>query len=117
MFGAHAGGGTRYTRLSPLGYNFLNPAGRTDVSDTLSMNYAKADMAMTGAYKVNKHNTLAVSPVFSVQTFRTSGLGVFKPFSSDGENLTDRGNDYAYGAGLRLGWQGKLHDPLSLIHI
>ena len=108
------GGGTRYTRLSPLGFNFFNPAGRTDVGDTLGVSYLQANMAMTAAYKINKNNTIAVSPVIGVAQFRAYGLGVFKPFSSDPDALTNNGNDYSYGAGIRLGWQGKLHDRLTL---
>lgn len=108
------GGGTRYTRLSPLGFNFLNPAGRTDVGDTLGMNYAQAQMSVGLTYKLNKTHSIGFSPVFGVQTFRTFGLGVFKPFSSDSDNLTNRGNDYSYGGGLRLGWQGKFTDWLTV---
>jgi len=113
-FAGVGGGGTRYTKLSPLGFNFLNPVGRTGISDTLGMNYALAHMSMTAAYKVNKKHTIAASPVIGLQTFRAFGLGVFQPFSSDPENLTGRGNDFAYGAGIRLGWQGKMTDWLTL---
>ncbi len=108
------GGGTRYTRLSPLGFNFLNPAGRTDVGETLGVDYLQAQMAITGAYKLNKYHTVAAAPVFGVARFRSFGLGVFKPFSADPDNLTNRGNDYAYGAGVRFGWQGRLHDRLTV---
>ena len=108
------GGGTRYEKLAPNGYNFFNPVGRTDVGDTLGVNYLQAQMALTAAYKVNKRNTIAISPVFGLAQFRAFGLGVFKPFSSDPDNMTNRGNDYSYGAGVRLGWQGKVHDRLTL---
>jgi len=113
-FVGSGGGGTRYTRLSPLGYNFLNPAGRTDVGDTLGINFAQAQMSITGAYKLNKEHTVAISPVIGVQTFRAFGLGVFKPFSSDPDHLSNNGNDWSYGAGVRLGWQGKLLDRLTV---
>ena len=83
------GGGTRYTRLSPLGYNFFNPAGRTDVGDTLGINYLQANMAMTAAYKVTKNQTIAVSPVIGIAQFRAFGLGVFKPFSSNPDNMSN----------------------------
>lgn len=108
------GGGTRYTRLSPLGFNFFNPVGRTGISDTLGMNFAQAQMSITGAYKINKQHTVAASPVIGIQTFRTFGLGVFQPFSSDPDYLTGNGNDWAYGAGVRLGWQGNLTDWLTV---
>ena len=108
------GGGTRYTRLSPLGYNFFNPVGRTDVGQTLGINYLQANMAITAAYKVTKNQTIAVSPVLGIAQFRSFGLGVFKPFSSNPDNMSNRGNDYSYGGGLRFGWQGKFFDRLTL---
>ena len=108
------GGNTRYTKLAPNGFNFFNPVGRTDVSDTLGVNLAQAQMSMTLAYKLNKEHTIAASPVFGVQTFRAYGLGVFKPFSQFPDQLSNNGNDWAYGAGMRFGWQGKLFDNLTV---
>jgi long-chain fatty acid transport protein len=108
------GGQTRFTDLSPIGYNFLNPAGRTDVSDTLGVSLLQAQMSLSLAYKVNKQHSIAVSPVLSVQQFRAYGLGVFKTRSTDPDNLSNRGNDYAYGAGVRFGWQGNITDWLTL---
>lgn len=110
-----AGGGqTRFTDLSPLGFNFLNPAGRNDVSDTLGVSLFQAQMSPTLAYKINKQHSIGVSPVFGVQQFRAYGLGVFKTRSTDPDNLSDRGNDYSVGAGARFGWQGKLSDWLTV---
>jgi long-chain fatty acid transport protein len=113
-FVASAGGNTRYTKAAPNGFNFFNPVGRTDVSDTLGVNLMVAEMAMTLAYNVNKKHTIAISPVMAISSFRAYGLGVFKPFSSKPDKLTGNGNDWAYGAGIRLGWQGKLHKRLTL---
>lgn len=52
--------------------------------------------------------------VLSIQTFRAFGLDYFstftKTFNDTGEfpdSLTNRGNDWAYGAGARLGWMGQ----------
>lgn len=110
-----AGGGqTRFTDLSPIGFNFLNPAGRTDVSDTLGVSLFQAHMSPTLAYKFNKQHSIGVSPVFGIQQFRAYGLGVFKTRSADPDDLTDRGNDYALGAGARFGWQGKMPDLFKL---
>ncbi|MEE9493233.1 MAG: outer membrane protein transport protein [Gammaproteobacteria bacterium] len=108
------GGNTRYVDRSPIGFNFLNPAGRTDVSNTLGVSLIQAQMSMTLAYKANKRHSIAASPVVAIQQFRAYGLGVFKTRSADPDNLTDRGNDYSVGLGARLGWQGKMTDWLSL---
>lgn len=108
------GGGTDYRRLSPLGFNFFNPVGREGVSDVLAVTYNQAQMAFTAAYKINEEHTVAVSPILGFQVFRAEGLGVFMPFSSDPDYLTGSGNDFAAGLGLRLGWQGKINEWLTL---
>lgn len=108
------GGGTEYKRLSPLGVNFFNPVGRAGISDALSVRYMQAQMAMTGAYKLNKNHSVAVSPIFGIQMFRAEGLGVFQPFSSSPDNLTGNGSNFSYGLGLRLGWQGQINKQLTL---
>ncbi len=113
-FVGSGGGNTRYTRLSPLGVNFLNPAQRNDVSDTLGVNLLQAQLAMTVAYRLTKNHSIGFSPVFGAASFRAYGLGVFKTRSADPDNLTGRGNDFAYGAGVRIGWSGKLHERLTV---
>ena len=113
-FHGAGGGSTRYTRLAPNGENFLNPLGRQEVGDTLGVLLFNAQMAMSAAYRVNKNSAIGASIVGGIQQFRAYGLGLFQPFSSDPENLSNRGNDYAYGAGIRLGWKGRFFDRLSL---
>ena len=108
------GGGVRYRRLSPLGVNFLNPAGRLGISATLETRLMQAQMAFTAAYKVNKDHTFAFSPIIGIQLFRVEGLGLFQAFSSDSDNLTGGGADFAFGYGGRIGWQGKINSWLSL---
>jgi long-chain fatty acid transport protein len=63
------------------------------------------------AYKATKNQTFGASVTLAVQQFRAYGL---QAFGSDGlgytggqGDLTNRGNDYSYGAGVRLGWLGK----------
>jgi long-chain fatty acid transport protein len=99
------GGGTRYTRLAPNGFNFFNPVGRTDVTDTLGVNYFNAQMSIGAAYKISRKQSLGFAVVGSFSRFNAYGLGVFKPFSEDQENLSNRGNDYNIGGGLKAGWK------------
>ncbi len=70
------------------------------------------------AYKVTKKQTVGVSLTLAAQQFRAYGLQAFGPDGlgyTTGSELTNRGNDYSYGAGIRMGWLGKfLGDRLSL---
>lgn len=49
--------------------------------------------------------SFGVSPVAVIQRFKAFGLGAFAPISSDPANLTDRGYDYSFGGGARVGAQ------------
>ena len=81
---------------------------------TLGVNLLQAQMLPTAAYKVNKQHSIGASLAIGVQQFRAYGIGDFGipefQFSSDNANLSNRGNDYAYGAGIRLGWLGQFFD-------
>lgn len=57
---------------------------------------------------------VGVAPVFAIQKFRAYGFGAFAAFSSNAGALTDNGDDYAYGGGLRLGAQWNLSPGVRL---
>lgn len=81
---------------------------------TLGVQLLQMQMLPTLAYRVNKQNSIGASLALGVQQFRAYGIGDFGipefQFSSDNDNLSNRGNDYGYGAGIRLGWLGKYFD-------
>jgi long-chain fatty acid transport protein len=58
--------------------------------------------------------SVGVAPVVAIQKFRADGLEAFAPFSADPANLTNRGDDWAYGAGMRVGVQWNLQPGLRL---
>ena len=49
--------------------------------------------------------SVGVAPVFAIQKFRASGLAAFTGFSASPTNLTNNGDDWSYGAGVRAGLQ------------
>ena len=71
---------------------------------------------ITIAYKVNENHAVGASLVLAETRFRAYGLQAFQLFdqnvaiTSDPDSLTNRGFDYSYGAGLRLGWLGNFMD-------
>ena len=110
------GGSTRYNQ------NLYNNITGSNVDDTLGVNLMVMQMNPTASYRINKQNRIGASLVMSVQTFRAYGLDYFSTFTAVfndtgqfPENMTNRGNDYAYGAGMRLGWMGRFFkERLSL---
>ena len=100
----YGGGGSRYNT------NLYNAATGANSEKTLGVNLMLMQMNPTIAYKVNKQNSVGASIVFGVQTFRAFGLDYFENFTATGlgsTGLTNKGNDWAYGAGVRLGWMGQ----------
>jgi len=70
----------------------------------------------TLAYKLTEHQALGVSLDIGWQRFSGEGLQNFTApgFSIDSANLTNRGYDASYGAGVRVGWLGEFGKYLNL---
>lgn len=101
------GGGSRYQRNL---FNYANNPNDPNVAKPVGISMDIAQMNPTVAFKFNETNYIGATLILSFQKFRAIGLDYFSNFTSTGLNtttLTDNGNDYAYGAGLRLGWLGK----------
>jgi len=71
-------------------------------------------IAPTVAYKVNENNSIGVSPLLGYQRFKADGLQGFSAYSTDMNNLTNKGYDSAYGWGVRFGYMGKLNDMVTV---
>lgn len=111
----YGGGGSRYNT------NLFNASSGSNPDETLGVNLMVMQMNPTVAYKLNAHNSIGASLIIGVQTFRAFGLGYFETFTqsfADGEpvaHLTNNGNDWAYGAGGRLGWTGNYMDKRLML--
>jgi long-chain fatty acid transport protein len=101
----------------------------TDVG-TLGVDLAQGVIAPTLSFKVHEKHTLGASLLIGIQRFSAYGLGNFQCFTKTGasgcattggaysltpsDGLTNNGHDWAYGAGVRVGWIGEVHPRLSL---
>jgi long-chain fatty acid transport protein len=70
--------------------------------------------APTLAYKLTPDHALGVSAVLAYQRFEARGLAGFGPMSSDPTHLTNMEHANSWGAGVRLGYQGRLAPWLRL---
>ena len=80
----------------------------------LGVNLEQLIVAPTFAYKINANNAIGISPLFVYQRFSENGLQAFAGLSSDATKLFNQGHDSATGWGVRLGWQGKVSDSVTL---
>lgn len=73
-------------------------------------------IAPTVAWRVNADHAIGASLNFAYQRFSADGLEPFGGFglSSAPGSLTNRGHDGATGWGVRVGWNGRLNDMVSM---
>ncbi len=98
------GGGSRYNK------NLYNNLTGSNVDKTMGINMMLMQMNPTAAYRVSRNHVVGASIVMSVATFRAFGLSYFSNFTTTGlftKGLTNNGNDWSYGGGVRLGWIGQ----------
>ena len=72
-------------------------------------------VAPTVTWKLTPSNTIGVSVNLAYQRFAAKGLENFaSPASTSSDNVTNKGHDNSYGAGLHIGWIGQLNDFVTL---
>ncbi len=110
----YANGGMNSRYSTNLFANSFGPAPAH--TGTLGINLAQVIIAPTVTYKVLSNTSIGVSPLIGIQSFRAYGLGNFDNpnFSSTPGAVTNNGNDWSYGGGVRVGMQSNLTDWLSV---
>jgi len=96
---------------------FVKEGQETNLANTgeLMIDLGQAIFAPTLSYKVTPNHIIGVSALLGVQYFKAKGLGDFQSFANAGAtDLTNNGYDFAYGAGVRIGWLGKVHEKVTL---
>jgi long-chain fatty acid transport protein len=86
-------------------------------SGTLGVDLMQLIVAPTMAYKLNSQHALGVSLLLGYQRFKASGLQLFvnTPGASEAPgNLTNNGTDSSTGFGLRVGYQGRITDAITI---
>ena len=77
-------------------------------SGNLGVDLSQLIFAPTLAYKFAPNHSVGVSPLIAYQRFKAYGLQPFAAISSDPANLTNRGYDDSWGAGVRVGYFAQL---------
>lgn len=104
------GNGGMNTDYAPLstGSNFLGGSGR------LGVDLMQLVIAPTAAFKIAPNHSIGISPLLGYQRFKAEGLQAFSGFSSDPTHVSNNGYDDAFGAGVRVGYMGKITPQLSI---
>ena len=86
----------------------------------LGVDLIQVVIAPTLAYKLDANHSVGVSPLLTYQQFKADGLQAFDnapgfpPLSGSPGNVTNNGYDRSTGAGVRIGYLGKLSDQVKV---
>jgi len=89
-------------------------------SGTLGVNMMQLVVAPTVSYKLNEQHSVGASALLGYQRFSVQGIQSFDnapgfpPFTGAPGSVTNRGTDTAFGAGVRVGYMGRLSDKVSV---
>jgi len=81
--------------------DLLNLCGRSQ--DKLGVGLMQVLISGHGAYRISPTLSVGMAPVVALQLLKTKGLGAFAAFSNEPDRVTDNGNDFSYGGGIRVG--------------
>lgn len=91
-----------------------NPFASFGATGPAGVNLRQVSIAPTLAVEIAEGQSLGVSPHFVVQSFAMNGI---QPFAANSQNpgaFTNRGEDWAFGAGFRVGYLGSFGDNLRV---
>jgi len=66
------------------------------------------------AYQIAPGHTIGIAPLLTAQRFKAYGFQAFAGLSKLPTDVTNRGKDWALGAGVRVGWFGEITPWLNL---
>ena len=90
-----------------------NPYARFGASGAAGVNLEQLFITPSLAYKLSDSHTLGIAVNLAYQRFSAKGVGLFAGFSGASGNVSDQGSDASLGAGVRLGWTGRLTPALT----
>ncbi|WP_254306076.1 OmpP1/FadL family transporter [Sphingopyxis sp. BSNA05] len=91
-----------------------NPFASFGATGPAGVNLRQISIAPTIAVEIAEGQSVGVSPHFVVQSFEANGI---QPFAANSQNpgaFTNRGEDWAFGAGFRVGYLGSFGDNLRV---
>lgn len=98
------------------GMNTTYPDGLSDCGSVYCGGPAGVDLMqlfLSATYAKRSGNTsFGIAPTIAIQAFEANGLGAFGNVSDDPTALTDNGQDFSYGYGLRAGIESELSETL-----
>jgi long-chain fatty acid transport protein len=90
-----------------------NPYSRFGAVGSAGVNLEQLFITPSLAWAPARDQSLGIGLNIAYQRFSAHGIGFFGGFSASPGNVSDQGTDSSTGAGIRLGWIGKIAPGLS----
>lgn len=116
---AYGNGGMNATYDSPILGPRNNPDGSpinldgSAVGPNTGIDFAQLLVAPGVSMKLNKDHAVGLSLNLAYQRIKVNGVAAFSSLSRDPSSLSSRGYASSTGAGMTLGWQGRLSSRLK----
>jgi len=110
----NGGMNTSYRNVANTAPNCFGGTGVFCGGGKTGVDLTQLNISAAYAQKLGDHFSFGVSPIFAIQRFKARGLGAFAINSSDPANLTNRGYDYSFGGGVRLGVEFALDESIRI---
>ncbi|MDI1302626.1 MAG: outer membrane protein transport protein [bacterium] len=91
-----------------------NPYQRYGATGPAGVDLTQLFISPAVAYRLNDKNSVGIALNLAYQRFKADGISAFSGFSANPAHLSNNGYDSSTGYGVRLGWQGKLNDVVTL---
>ncbi len=104
------GNGGMNTDYNAAIYNAF-PGGSTSPT---GVDLSQAFIGVTYAREIAPGHTVGIMPIAVIQKFKAFGLEPFRGISIHPNHVTGNGFDHSFGGGVRVGYQGKVTDSLTL---
>lgn len=83
-------------------------------SGPLGVSLSQMLISTSVTHRSTAGGAFGVSLLGAIQRFKSNGLQLFTPLSNAPSSLTNRGYDYSYGAGLKIGYIHPLTENLNI---
>jgi long-chain fatty acid transport protein len=114
VFGGQGGMNTEYE--SAVWRNFTPPGAPSfyQASSPAGVDLMQMFMGVSYGKKLNERHAVSIMPVLAIQAFEAEGLEPFRGLSAAPDKVTNNGQDWSWGGGLRLGWLWRASDQLNI---
>ena len=96
------------------GFPIFNLDQTTFTSDRTGINLSQLFIVPSASYKLNSNNSIGLGLNLVAQGFKARGLDNFVGMSESPDKLTNNDTEWSYGAGIRIGWMGKVSQNVTL---